>query len=436
MNVATAVIAYLLLAAGLGLGWLHTHREKGKLAKRLAGIVDLDAERAKLESANVNLRSSLETLQQEVSVLTNRREASADEVDLASVGFYAPQFELGSSERYVEKIEAVRSLQKDLLKTKAAAACRIEWQVNGSKQEGRKQIQQTLKLMLRAFNGECDAAIANVTYKNVQRMKERIENAAEAINELVQVQQCSISEKYTRLKLDELHLTFEHEEKLQSEREEQKRVREQMRDEEVARRELERAKLEAEREERRCEDALSKAREEVSRAQGAQHDRLTLKIAELEQRLSEVKEKERAISRAQLTRAGHVYVISNLGSFGDGVFKIGMTRRLVPQDRIDELGDASVPFEFDVHAIISTEDAPALETALHRCFSSRRVNRVNERKEFFRVTLEEIASAVRSHHGDFEFVRGAEAEDFRKSLAMGQHEASEDRAAAPVRRVA
>ena len=133
-------------------------------------------------------------------------------------------------------------------------------------------------------------------------------------------------------------------------------------------------------------------------------------------------ENERAISQAQLTRTGHVYVISNIGSFGEDVYKVGMTRRLVPQDRIDELGDASVPFEFDVHAIIRTQDAPKLESELHRTFANRRVNRINERKEFFRVSLEEIAEAVRKHHGDFELTRIAEAAEYRKSLALTDEE--------------
>jgi Meiotically up-regulated gene 113 len=119
-----------------------------------------------------------------------------------------------------------------------------------------------------------------------------------------------------------------------------------------------------------------------------------------------------------LTRSGHVYIISNIGSFGDQVFKIGMTRRLDPMDRVRELGDASVPFHFDVHAIIYSTDAPRLEATLHRMFNNRRVNRVNERKEFFRVSIDEIAQAVRQHHGEIEIVRECEAADYRKTLAI------------------
>lgn len=362
------------------------------------------AEQTQLDALIARLKAELRPLEEE-SVLR-------------SYGLYKPVYNLSSSEKYALRLEAIREQQKSMLKDKKAATCRIEWEVNGSKAEGRKQTERTLKLMLRAFNGEADACVAKVTYKNVKAMEARIQKAAEAINGLTEIQQCSISDRYVDLKLEELRLAHEYEEKLHEEKEEQKRIREQMREEEAAQRELERAKLEAEREARRDEEALRKARAEYEKSQGAEQQKLLERIAELERRVAEDQERARAISQAQLTRTGHVYVISNIGSFGEDVFKIGMTRRLVPQDRIDELGDASVPFEFDVHAIIRTPDAPTLESALHRAFATRRVNRINERKEFFRVSLDEIARAVREHHGEFELTKVAEAAEYRKTLAL------------------
>ena len=172
-------------------------------------------------------------------------------------------------------------------------------------------------------------------------------------------------------------------------------------------------------EEKRYQKALEKARDEIEQAVGAKHEKLRHKIDELQRRLEEAHaNKERAISRAQLTRSGHVYVISNIGSFGENVYKIGMTRRLEPLDRVRELGDASVPFRFDVHAIIYSEDAPSLENQLHNIFNHRRVNRVNSRKEFFKVTLDEIAEVVREHHGEIEFIKVPEAEEYRKTMAL------------------
>lgn len=121
---------------------------------------------------------------------------------------------------------------------------------------------------------------------------------------------------------------------------------------------------------------------------------------------------------AQQTKAGHVYVISNIGSFGDNVFKIGMTRRLEPMDRVKELGDASVPFEFDVHAMIYSDNAPELENIIHKEFDSRRVNLVNSRKEFFQVELEEIEEIAKKRNLDVEFTKIAEAREFRESKIL------------------
>jgi hypothetical protein len=139
---------------------------------------------------------------------------------------------------------------------------------------------------------------------------------------------------------------------------------------------------------------------------------LKAKLADAEERA------QRAISQAQLTKAGHVYVISNIGSFGEDVFKIGMTRRLEPQDRIRELGDASVPFPFDVHMMISADDAPSLENALHRELHKLRLNKINPRKEFFKIDIESIRRIVEAHRGEVQYVADAEALEYRQSLEM------------------
>jgi hypothetical protein len=383
-----------------------------------------DADKAVRDAETRRQQASSQRAQLEAGIarLTEEFQALEEEAVLRSYGFYKPIYNFSSSDKYEQRLEDIRERQKSMLKDKKAASCNIQWEVNGSKAEGKKQIDRTLKLMLRAFNGEADACVAKVTYKNVKAMEARIDKSADAINGLAEIQQCFIAKEYVNLKLDELHLAHEYQEKLQEEREEQRRIREQMREEEAAQRELERARLEVERESRRDEEALRKARTELEKAEGSKQQKLLERIAELERKVAEDQERQRSISQAQLTRTGHVYVISNVGSFGEDVFKVGMTRRLVPQDRIDELGDASVPFEFDVHAIIRTQDAPALETALHRAFAHRRVNRINERKEFFRVTLDEIAEAVRKNHGDFELTRVAEAAEYRKTLALVEEE--------------
>jgi hypothetical protein len=283
-----------------------------------------------------------------------------------------------------------------------------------------------LKLMLRAFNGESDALIAKVRYDNAKAYEQRLRKSWESINKLGLGFSCAISSQFLALKVHELHVTHEYQEKLQAEREEQRALREQMRDEERAQRELERVQRDAEQEEARYAKALERAREDAQRAAGAQQLKLLEQIGELEQKVREAEEKrQRAISQAQLTKAGYVYILSNIGSFGEQMFKIGMTRRLDPQDRVDELGDASVPFPFDVHALIRADDAPALERALHGLFEEARVNRINRRKEFFRVTLEQIETVVRQHCGEFKLTQYAEALEYRKSLAMAlEHRAA------------
>ncbi|WP_437917079.1 DUF4041 domain-containing protein [Sorangium sp. So ce302] len=415
-------------------------------------VAQLDTERARLHGDVTQARAQwdqtlqglqgqfhqgtadLTSLQASVAKLRAEHSALDEESTLRSFGFYRPRYDFSSSEHYQRKLEHIRDRQKQMLKDKSAATCSTVWTVDGSVTEGRRQINQTLKLIVRAFNGESDAAIARVSYKNVNVMESRIKKSWEAINGLVEVQQCEIATAYLDLKLQELYLAFEYQEKIQAEKEEQRRIREQMREEEVAQRELEKARLEAEREEQRYEEALRKAQEEVAKAAGAKQQKLQAQIEALQKKLEEAHvNKERAISRAQMTRSGHVYVISNIGSFGEHIYKIGMTRRLDPLDRVQELGDASVPFAFDVHAMIYSDDAPALETALHRAFHERRINLVNEKKEFFQVEIDEIARTVRRMHGEIEITRVAEAEQYRKTIAMRQEKEAAQQASAPAR---
>ncbi len=205
----------------------------------------------------------------------------------------------------------------------------------------------------------------------------------------------------------------------QKEREEQRRIQEQIREEEKARRDYERAMQEAAREEEAIRRAMEKARAEVAHATEQERAALEAELVALNQRLIEAEDKnKRALSMAQQTRSGNVYIISNIGSFGEEVFKIGMTRRLEPNDRVKELGDASVPFEFDVHAMIRSDDAPGLERLLHTSFEEFRINKVNYRKEFFRVPLERIRAVVTERALEATFTLAAEAREYRESLAL------------------
>ena len=427
-------------------------RSLEELKSRFKGVVDADEERARvlseLEKERASQRTSIAhdrteavnqleefakrtqaeaalaaNLTARVSALQSEFAALDEEANLQSFGFYKPRYDFADSAHYEAELESIRAQQKQLLKDKTAAVCAVEWTVGESRADGRKFTNQMLKLMLRAFNGECDAAITKVKYNNVHVMEARIRKAFEVINGLAEVQRNTITPRYLELKLEELFLVHEYEEKLQAEKEEQRRIREQMRDEEIAQREIEKAKTLAEKDEERYQQALVKARAEVESAVGAKQQRLAGEIEDLQRKLAEaVTNKARAIARAQMTRSGHVYIISNIGSFGEHVYKIGMTRRLDPYERIRELGDASVPFTFDVHAVIYCDDAPSLENKLHRVFHGRRVNRVNERKEFFAVDIAEIAKAVEENQCGIELTLAAEAREYRKTQAILEEE--------------
>ena len=405
-----------------------------RMRARYAPVVDVEKERARVAderdklSAQVKKRRAAwkteydETVS-ELSRLKGQLVSTRDQVAMESFGIYEPIFDFDDPEDFKTELKGIRAEQKDMIRSKTAAVCHTEWTVEGSKAKGRTMTNRQLRLMLRAFNGECDAAMGKVRYNNVVTLEKRIGRAFKAINKLGESNTCRVTDMYLAFKLDELHLVHELREKQQAVREEQKAIRAQMREEARAQREIEKARSDAEKEEKRYNNALTRARAEVLEATGAKHEKLQAQIAELEKRLTEAHEaKERAISRAQLTKSGHVYVVSNVGSFGERAYKIGMTRRLNPIDRVKELSDASVPFPFDVHAMIYSKNAPTLEAALHREFNGRRMNKVNHRKEFFEVELDEIVAAVHANQDEdtveISFTMVAEAEEYRRTLAL------------------
>ncbi|VEA64714.1 T5orf172 domain [Serratia plymuthica] len=214
-------------------------------------------------------------------------------------------------------------------------------------------------------------------------------------------------------------------EKAQEEKEYQAEIKRQMREEKQRQDELDRQQQEAEEEENRLAEQQRVLEEALLAAEGTHKEELERQRLELEQKIQEVHQQyERAKSMAQLTRQGHVYIISNIGSFGEDVYKIGMTRRLEPMERVKELSGASVPFDFDVHAMISCDDAPALEKTLHDHLESYRINRINLRKEFFRVDLSKIINEVERHHGQVEYIADPAALQYLQSQEYAESEAA------------
>lgn len=344
-----------------------------------------------------------------------------EEALMQSFGIYTPHYSYSTSDEYKDKLASIRLQQKELVKSGCAVTGNINWQIDGSAAKGKRMVADMQKLLLRAYNAECDDAIEHVKFNNVGACEKKITTSANTISKLGAMMGIAITPTYLKLKLDELHLMHEYQLKKQNEKEAAKEARQRQREEAKAARELEEARRKLEKEQSHYENALSRLNEQIAKTTNdEERSNLLLKKAELEEQLSEIGGELKDVDyRAANQRAGYVYIISNIGAFGENVYKIGMTRRLDPMDRVDELGDASVPFNFDVHAMIFTDDAPGLETALHNAFSDRKLNFVNQRREFFAVTLDEIKEVIRQNYDrTVEFIDIPPAEQYRESLRI------------------
>lgn len=343
-----------------------------------------------------------------------------EQIELQSFGLYTPKYDFASSELYKNRLSQIRNTQKVLIKNGQAVTGNTNWTVNGSKSQGKKMVKDMQKLLLRAFNSECDELIDKVKYNTFDTALKRMRSSCEAISKLGNIMGIAITTQYFNAKYEELCLSLEYKKKKQDEKEEQKEIRARMREEAKLQKEIEETRKKIAKEQSHYQNALSHIEQQIETANEADRVELLKKKEQIVNELSEIDKSMKDIDyRAANARAGYVYIISNVGSFGENVYKIGMTRRLEPMDRVDELGDASVPFNFDVHAMIFSDDAPSLETALHKAFENRKVNMINTRREFFNVTLDEIEEVVRKNYDKtVEFTRLAPAEQYRESLKI------------------
>lgn len=259
----------------------------------------------------------------------------------------------------------------------------------------------------------------NLSVKNIDTVRNKISKSFESLNKIFEVDGVQMKDILLEYKLEELNLVYSFELKKELEREQQRAIKEQMIEEEKIRKEIERQKAKIEKDQTQCSNEINKLMSYMQKMQNDIEKELYInKIRELEERLRQLEDdKSNVLEREANARAGYVYVISNIGSFGEDVYKIGMTRRLEPMDRIKELSSASVPFEFDVHAMIFSDDAPALESALHQKFEKQSVNRVNLRKEFFKVSLDEIENVVKDQYNNtVTFTRIPTAKEYHETL--------------------
>lgn len=364
-----------------------------------------------LRTLDAKLNSSRDTL----AILMGRIDLYSRVDEYTRVGhFEMPDYLYETSTRYQSEIKEVRDLQRKLIREKNAVTYPEDLALGLNKTLDKKILDGQVQLMLNAFNVECDLLIEKVNPANLDRTLEQIEKKAEALEKNCVTLRCGFNIDYVELKFEECKLQFEFTLKKKEEQEEQRAIREQMREEVRVQKQYEDALKDAEREELKLTRLLEKAREHMTKETELERSLSLAKISLLEEQLEEARERGiRAKSMAEQTRRGFVYIISNIGAFGEGVFKIGLTRRLDPQERVDELSSASVPFPYDVHAVCYSDDAPALEHALHKRFSDRRVNAVNYRKEFFRAKLEDIQAALEEIVDDsVEFTMTAKADDY------------------------
>jgi len=344
-----------------------------------------------------------------------------DDILFESFALYKPKFKFQTSDVYKRKLEYVREREKALIKSGEAASGDQTWAVNNSLAQGRKMVNDLIKLLLRSFNNECDYCVDNVTFNNIEASKNRIEKSFEACNRLGKIAQVSISERYKELKYEELYVAFEYMQKKEEEKEEAKIARAELREQQKLEREIREARERIAKERKHFSAAIKDYEAKLKSAVDEKERALIVKnLEEARAHFEDLTKEEKVIDyREQNAKAGYVYVISNIGAFGENVYKIGMTRRLEPMERVDELGDASVPFSFDVHAMVFSDNAPALEAKLHEHFHRSRINKMNDRKEFFRADINEIEKVLKENYDKIvDVVKEAPAEQYRESLLV------------------
>lgn len=380
-----------------------------------ARLADVQAQVATAQSDLKAARMQLQMVHQQIL-------GAEDTVLLESFSLYDPKYQFTNSIDYKNRLSEIREDQKQSARRLSAEVDEFDNSaVQLNKSQWKKLRKDALKLALRSFNSESEYCVDNVKFNNVEKMEERIRRSFEICNKLLNATDVWWKDIVLERKLQELYLAHEYQMKRQEEKEAARQAREEQRDQEKLEKEIREARAKIEKERRHFTSALQKLQLRLSAANNQQErDDLQTRIDELSIQNRKLDEEEGLLDyRQQNARAGYVYVISNIGAFGEGVYKIGMTRRLEPMDRVDELGDASVPFRFDVHAMVFSDNAPALEAKLHLNFSAGRLNKINGRKEFFRADLKEIEAVIRANYDAVvEVVHAAPAEQYRESLRL------------------
>lgn len=369
-----------------------------------------------LLSESTGIARSLNNLEVEEKILNSGIQALKQQIEGFGVDYlvtYNSLLDEMSDQLEGQPIsEKIKHLRKDIkLKIKDGSAV-----VSSIKESSDRK--RATHLVLDAFNCKVETSLAKLKSTNVGHIIAEINNSFDIVNMNAVGLQTYIDKSYLKMRVDEAKFGSMLHELRERQKEEQRALREEMREEERVNNERERLAREIELESNTKAEMLRAAQEAANNASEAERAIFKERVRQLEAEVDAVKAKAQKFSMAQMTKVGHVYIISNIGSFGEGILKIGMTRRLQPIDRIDELSSASVPFGFDIHALIPSEDAPRLENELHTYFNDRRVNRINLRKEFFQVNISDVKEFLEKRNVKVNFTMLAEAEQFRESQRL------------------
>jgi hypothetical protein len=362
---------------------------------------EMSQQRTAFEQERSDLSAQLAELRRSV-IVTQEAEI------LQEVGIYEYRHPLADSIAYKAELSRILDQIKSLARREnGAIRGATQWQVNGSAAQGRKMVKDFSKLMLRAYNAEADNLVRGMKPYKLDSAVDRLNKVVKSIQNLGKTMSIEVTTEYHRLRVRELELAADYQEMLAREKEKEREERERLREQRKVEQEMAREKERLEKERQHYTNALQ-ALLDKGDVEGA--ERIRDQLVDVEKAIADVD------YRVANARAGYVYVISNVGAFGQRMIKVGMTRRLEPRDRIRELSDASVPFNFDTHALFFANDAVGIEAEMHRRLADKRVNRVNLRREFFYATPAEARDLLAELAGELlEFEEFPEAVEFNQS---------------------
>ena len=358
-------------------------------------------------------KSELEVLKNEISIAN-------DDLGMQEYGFFTRQYKFSDSLQYKKLLDDYREQEKLLVKTGLAGVITAPLTFNNSIKKGQAIQKQLIKAAIRGFNGEADALLVKVTPSNLENKKRALSRSYDQLNKMYSRNFIKITSEYFELKLKELEVSVEYDLKKQEEKELLRDQREKEKEDKKLQAEIAKRRKEIEKDRTHFYKMIKNVEEMMLGANEREIIELKKQLFEYQQKLLELDSIEEDIDyREGHASAGYVYVISNIGSFGSDIYKIGVTRRLDPLERIRELSSASVPFQFDVHALVFSEQAFSLEAELHNELSHYRVNKVNNRKEYFKVQFSKIKEVLDRHKElTIELNEKAEAFEYRQGLEL------------------